>query len=494
MLPHIALLLAAVAFNGGAPASGPPTPPPLDVESYPVWRAQLTVLVCSPAVSWNSGTDNDVRVKLNSANSTWLDYSRDDFEIGSEFTYDLKLNGVSRFSDVTQLRISKTGTDGLCLKKIVLHLNDSAVFTKTWASGRWLDGSVLDIPSAELRGASWNAYVAPTSADFRFGNAELESRIESVTGDALRTPGEEKLHWQQSPGEDVKLLHVDSRTAMVDLDLRADVSGWPDQNVDVDFRLNLSCMLGKPRMTTSQFKAEADLGPITGPLVWIIELLQDIGLEGVAATFAINPVLGGITSIASIIAHALPDLPTGGGPPPVSISLPEAAPLCPELFQFERGAHDNGIFFKTSLHMAWSPTQLRLMREAMTCVAPPTADVTPPGATLIVEYREPDGDHKRKVVKVGDPDVTVTASRHHAIGVTYIGEDPEGVRKAHLDYDMNTGGLLLAINTTSLCPRQALIGTQRFEAGTASIYEFAARAENWLGGSRTTGKVTVKTQ
>ena len=49
-------------------------------------------------------------------NETWLDYARNNFEKGDIFAYDLNLGGIGEIDDITQLSISKTGSDGWCLR------------------------------------------------------------------------------------------------------------------------------------------------------------------------------------------------------------------------------------------------------------------------------------------------------------------------------------------------------------------------------------------
>jgi hypothetical protein len=85
-----------------------------------VWRAQI---ILHTANTSHANTDDSVHVGLNagstavvpSGNGTWLDYGRDDFEGGDTFAYDLDLHNIHERSDVTQIYISKTGSDGWCI-------------------------------------------------------------------------------------------------------------------------------------------------------------------------------------------------------------------------------------------------------------------------------------------------------------------------------------------------------------------------------------------
>jgi hypothetical protein len=492
---HTAVLVGAMTLGWGSPR------PPLDVPATtPVWRAQTYIKVCS---SVNAGTDNDVRVRLNSANSTWLDYSRDDFKAGSEFTYDLTLGAVHTFGDVTQLRISKSGSDGLCLKEIHLRLNDTKVFSKTF-SGEWLDGTstVLTIGSNELRGTAWHAYLVPTSASFRLGNGELESRIEAATGNAMRVPGQSKIGWENAPNEeDVTVSYVTATSATVDLDLRAKVDSWFDQNVDVDYRLNISCIVGEPTISTSHFRARLETGPIAGPLIWVLEVLQELGVENVAIAFAIHPALGAIAAVAPTIADSI--VMPGGGGATSTMSVPLAsAPLCPSTLAFESGT-PQPLIPRASLRMAWSASQLKLIGQSMSCVNVPASDASAPTAKVIVEYFQTDGEFIRKTLSSVDANQSVAADKDRPIGVTYIGEDLQAMRTSHLDYALKwysspgvvVQPMLLAIQTTGACPTPAIIGRYTFSPiGKPGQYEFASRSENWVGVMTTSARLTVNTQ
>jgi hypothetical protein len=468
-----------------------------NVEAYPIVRAQLRAKVCNVA---NAGTDNDVRVKLNSVNSTWLDYGRNDFGRGDDFTYDVKLDGLLSFADVTQLRISKTGTDGLCLKEVALLLNGANVFSKKYSNGRWLDGSsaVLTFNSAELRGSSWAAYQPPLSPDFSFSNGELESRIETVVGDALRAKGAEQVHWGDITGEAVRVSWRDAQSAVVDLDLRANIEHWPDQTVDVDFRLILSCMLGEPHLRVSNYHVNVVKGRFTSAATWVAKKLQNMGMEAVAVSIALNPALGAITTLATFVAERI-EIPTSGGPAPnMNVTFPPA-PLCPADYRFEKGTFQD-FAYRSSLRYAYSATQVMQIAKSLSCVAPPATDASAPKASLIVEYRQRNGLFSRTIVKIGDPAVTIVTDKNADIGVTYIGEDDQGLRTVWLDYDMKwftaTGIVtptLVAINTTSPCPKQVIIATKRFPgSNNPGEYKFASRASNWTGGSARTANVIVQ--
>lgn len=159
-------------------------------------------------------------MKLSEANSTWLNYAprpgpvpgllRDDFSRGDRFAYDLKLqtsddqgnitSSIRTFSDITMIRISKTGSDGWCLRGLWLEVNGVQIFElynippnppNPSATGdarfcRWLDNTGGLQPTMEirtLRGTRlWEDYTQP-ALPLRITREEMQSRIEAYTGD-----------------------------------------------------------------------------------------------------------------------------------------------------------------------------------------------------------------------------------------------------------------------------------------------------------------------
>src|SRR5262249_3724559 len=102
----------------------------------------------------DANTDDGVNVSLrdNDGGGTWLDYGRNDFERGDEFTYELMLNGISDLSDINDIFLLKPGTDGWCIESIALIADDAIVngvnkgveifnqqFGSTPSTCQWLD-------------------------------------------------------------------------------------------------------------------------------------------------------------------------------------------------------------------------------------------------------------------------------------------------------------------------------------------------------------------
>jgi hypothetical protein len=208
-----------------------------------IHRIQLRVVVGNVT---DAGTDDDVVVSLNPKNATWLDYARNDFERGSTFTYDLLTDGVARFDDIDWIAFAKTGTDGVCIARVDLIVNNSRQpsYSRSFFPCRSLDdenGHTRDLALRYddlRRSPAWRQYTPPNVVDQLILRAdEVQSRIESLVGHFLHfSPG----YWGKFYGAPVELERSDSHTIHVDLDLAGEADG-PDPEVDVDFDINATC-------------------------------------------------------------------------------------------------------------------------------------------------------------------------------------------------------------------------------------------------------------
>jgi hypothetical protein len=193
LAPTAAALLCLAAL--ASPAGAAPA------ETAPVWRAFLQILVCDVSNAGTDGLDNAVKAYLNTANVTVLNSPRDDFERGRVYQFDLLLTNVSQISDVVYLKISKVGSDGLCVKSITLHLNNRAAYQRTYADGQWLDGSqrTLLVPSGTLRThAYWQAWNGPASPP-ALPAAEIVSRVSSgIATGMYKGSGGSHLRWDSN--------------------------------------------------------------------------------------------------------------------------------------------------------------------------------------------------------------------------------------------------------------------------------------------------------
>ena len=158
-----------------------------------VSRLQLRMRTANVA---DADTDDDVNVAIKDyePDGTWLDYGRDDFERGDEFTYELLSEDVTDLSDIHQIHILKPGTDGWCLENLALLVDGVEVYEQhfgaTAATCRWLDDAsghqnYLTIGRDTLRAHPlWQAYQKPAATGVLPGT-ELADRIEATVGDII---------------------------------------------------------------------------------------------------------------------------------------------------------------------------------------------------------------------------------------------------------------------------------------------------------------------
>ncbi len=250
-------------------------------QPQPVFRAQLQL---HTADLTNAGTDDPIEVLLQhravilpTGNSTWIDYSRNDFERGDIFSYDLNVQGLRRISDITQIHVEKFGSDDWCVSRIELIVNELTYFERTFADMPdecfWLradsDGRLI-IPFEDLRNhARWGRFdprvlvllsertttSLQTDADplpegilttlklpsqlLGLLHADMLSRIEGIVGDAIAT---QDAHWQSPATRDdsrVSLIAVDEDTYRIDLGFVGEGPSPLIPNARIDARLDL---------------------------------------------------------------------------------------------------------------------------------------------------------------------------------------------------------------------------------------------------------------
>ncbi len=247
------------------------TPP----EDAKIWRVQMRFQTANVG---DAGTDDSVRVQLNSSNRTWLDYSHSDFQQNNTFTYDLKMDGINQISDLKYINISKTGSDGLALKSFALLINNREIYTEIFpGSARWLDNDSGSSPNYIVSGyamrqdASWLSYTQP-SPPLVIPRAELESRIEGLVGDFITG---NRLYWGNKYGRayvEVAKKPNALNTLNVDLDLSADVPGF-DPEVDVDFDIEVRCVR-HPVLNKNQITLDIKNVKVVVDSNWYAEVLS----------------------------------------------------------------------------------------------------------------------------------------------------------------------------------------------------------------------------
>ena len=84
---------------------------------------------------------------------------------------------------------------------------------------------------------------------------KLESRIESAVGDALHG---QKLTWRRRRGRAVELRRTSRLSYRGDIHLEVRLDNWPDPEVDVSFRLAISCGAGRLAASVRRLKLDVD--------------------------------------------------------------------------------------------------------------------------------------------------------------------------------------------------------------------------------------------
>ena len=347
-------------------------------ETDPIFRMQLLVRTCNRP---NAQTDSAVTASLRPGNLTVLDYGRDDFPRDDTFTYDLILDGVSQFNDVTRLEVRNTGTDGVCIRTLELRANGRRLFRRNLgAAGRFLDSAgtpALLSTAGQLRAnAFWENYDMPVFAlgdTIVMTRGELESRVEATAGTAFSgTP----VGWGGLNGPRfVEATRVDASTLHFDLDTQVDTMaalsmspasavsdafdglngivddingvitffgfspiahfGLPNRNVDIDFNMAVSCGGGSLAFTVGSPSVDVQ----TIPNLAIPTVPNVPGLGGLVNSLnqAIGAVNGGLASLRNAIdAFAesrlgIDTLEAGFATSLSQLTIAFETPLCPQI-------------------------------------------------------------------------------------------------------------------------------------------------------------------
>jgi hypothetical protein len=186
-------------------------------QPQPIFRAQLKLRTANVP---EAGTDDDIEVLLQHravivprGNSTWIDYGRNDFEPGDEFTYDLDFSDLRRISDITQISIEKSGSNPWCVSKVELIINELTYFEQEFADFPdgcfWLNHASdrrLVIPFEALRTHSkWGRFDPQVLAAL----SQVKSTILRTDDDPLP---EGILITVLLPSKQLGLLHRDMRS------------------------------------------------------------------------------------------------------------------------------------------------------------------------------------------------------------------------------------------------------------------------------------------
>ncbi len=246
----------------------------------------------------DAGTEDDIMVALNGANSTWLDYGRNDFERSDEFTYELLLDGMSDLANIETLYIKKEGTDGWCLTSLALVVNEVEIynqdFSSTSSTCQWIDKAsghkeYHSVSHSVLRAHPlWRNYpriLLPSGV--LLPQEDIEDRIEGIVGNELYYDvfvpywGAVDPHWGDRHGARyVEASKKDNQTLAIDLDFSIDGPVNLDVDVDFDLRFEGTCKVGTTpaelRIIPKNVKASTDFSWLTEALtLWLINLAED---------------------------------------------------------------------------------------------------------------------------------------------------------------------------------------------------------------------------
>jgi hypothetical protein len=211
---------------------------------------------------------------------------------------------VSELSDINNIYIWTTGTDGWCIEELSLLVNNTEIYNQHFGSTsstcRWIDRDhreteYLFITRSMLRAHPlWQSYQQP-APPLSLLRDELESRIESLIGDAIHY---ESAHWGGLDGDRyVEVSRLDDQAVRVTVDLIAEITGLPDPEVDLrfDLRFSGSCTDGQ---TPLQLNIAVENVQASADFDWLMEFWN---------LWLINFAEG---EIADRVVDAFPDLTT----------------------------------------------------------------------------------------------------------------------------------------------------------------------------------------
>ena len=220
-------------------------------ESMKLMRVQIELIVCDLP---NAGSKDPLAVTLGgaagSARATWLDHPRQSLERGGQYRYDLSLDDVFTLADITELGVSKSGTDDLCLRELTLLVNQTPIFVRAFNGGLWLNSAnrnAVRVTRAELRtNALWQSYdwslsewIASTGGSV--SAFELVERLQSCVATAMHDLG---LTWRSGSSAPMRLRRRDDTTVAATVVLTHPVAHWIDVDVVLDFDLAI-CSVGR---------------------------------------------------------------------------------------------------------------------------------------------------------------------------------------------------------------------------------------------------------
>ncbi len=214
---------------------------------------------------------------------TLLDYGRDDFLNGSNFTYDLNFEGVTEISDLGDIKIKSTAHGALYIEEVALLVNNRQVFQRTFGNNLptvlrlGFYGTYVLYHSELAAHSDWSDFVTqninsplPVGLIMRIGTPsyieipleEIKSRIESLVGHMCHDdPVSGRIGWGNKKGSDwVELVRVDSNTYRISLDLKSYHSINVEFQAFLELSFSKSCNGNQLVLTilSENFRGDAD--------------------------------------------------------------------------------------------------------------------------------------------------------------------------------------------------------------------------------------------
>ena len=234
---------------------------PANFDDVAVWRLQVKITTDGRK---DANTDDEVYVHLNGNSSKrfYLDKGGDDREKNRTDVYDIVNTGITKIGDIRFLKLAKQGTDGWCIKKIEVLVNNvpTPIYRKYYSSCKWIDGndghpSSIYISGSQMRQYSGWKYTSQNQGKIwlpPLGNLPrdmFENIVESMFGHLRHVNNDLKsLYWGKKYGSrwvEASYKANSNPTIHFDLDLAKDVNNFFDPEVDVDFDLVFSCANGR---------------------------------------------------------------------------------------------------------------------------------------------------------------------------------------------------------------------------------------------------------
>jgi hypothetical protein len=291
--------------------------------------ARIQLQLHTSSVS-DANTDDDVHVALNyyeENHGTYMDYGRNDFERGDDFTYDLTADDITDLSQLNELYIFKTGTDGWCFDKLTLLVNGKAVYDENRSSCQWLDDengnrNYYIVSRAALRAHPlWQAYTA-TIPSASFPRLDLATRLEGYIGNMIHQMPSMGLSWAggaQDTGFWVKITKKDETAVHAQFRLGVNQSSLIPGNelestIGFDIRFTGICRTAttppKVVMAIENPTASVDISLLTQiETLGIINFFTSDIEDGIAASF---PAITRTITLDNRLACAMPTVASDG--------------------------------------------------------------------------------------------------------------------------------------------------------------------------------------